>query len=209
MVDNDSRNSEAEAKGDVELAEGATEPADEEGVDELQELRDELEAAQAHVAEYLDGWQRAQAAFSNYKKRQEAERAQMIQLSNATLVRKLLPVGDDFDRAIATLPACLDQLTWVDGLFLIKHKLDAVLQSEGVKPIETQGEQFDPLYHEAITYEEAEGFAEGYIIGEVQRGYILGDRVLRPSLVRVAKAPPVARESEAENGDADEEESGG
>ena len=208
-MDNDSRNSEAKAKGDVELAEGATEPADEGGVDELQGLRDELEAAQAHVAEYLDGWQRAQAAFSNYKKRQEAERAQMIQLSNATLMRKLLPVGDDFDRAIATLPACLDQLTWIDGLFLIKHKLDAVLQSEGVRPIETQGEQFDPLYHEAITHEEAEGFAEGYIIGEVQRGYILGDRVLRPSLVRVAKAPPVARESEAENGDADEEESDG
>ena len=203
MVDNDSRDAEADVKAGADLAEKLTEPAEGGGVGELSELRGELEAAQARAAEYLDGWQRAQAEFSNYRKRQEAERAQVMQLANADLMRKLLPVIDDFDRAMATLPSSLGQLTWVDGLFLIKHKLDAVLQSEGVKPIETRGKKFDPLYHEAITYEVAEGFDEGYIIDEVQRGSILGDRVLRPALVRVAKAPPAVQE--AENGGADED----
>lgn len=190
MADDNIANSEAEASGPDEVVEEPTEGVHEEPADELQQLRDSLEAAEARVAEYLDGWQRAQAEFSNYKKRQEAERSQIIALANAGLMRKLLPVGDDFDRAIATLPDCLDQLTWVDGFLLIKHKLDAVLQSEGVQPIETEGHVFSPLFHEAITYEEAAGFTEGQIIGEVQRGYTLGDRVLRPALVRVAKGPP-------------------
>lgn len=166
--------------------------------EELAEVQEQLAQAEAQAAEYLDGWQRAQAEFSNYKKRQEAERAQMIMLANATLVRKLLPVVDDFERAIATLPANLSQLTWCEGIFLIKHKLDAILESEGVKPIKTEGQAFDPLYHEAVTHEEVSGYSEGQIIGEVQRGYILGERVLRPALVRVAKAAaPVPQPEES------------
>jgi len=166
--------------------------------EELAEVQEQLAQAEAQAAEYLDGWQRAQAEFSNYKKRQEAERAQMIMLANATLVRKLLPVVDDFERAIATLPANLSQLTWCEGIFLIRHKLDAILESEGVKPIKTEGQAFDPLYHEAVTHEEVSGYSEGQIIGEVQRGYILGERVLRPALVRVAKAAaPVPQPEES------------
>ena len=170
-----------------------TEPsAIEEGIgpeDELEALGKQLEEAQAQAAEYLDGWQRAQAEFSNYKKRQEAERGQMMTLANMTTLRKILPVIDDFERALATLPHDLSQLTWCEGVLLIKAKLDAILESEGVKPIETKGQTFDPVYHEAVTYEEAESYEEGQIIGEVQRGYMLDERVLRPALVRVAKAP--------------------
>ncbi len=161
----------------------------EEAGDELKRLKEELEKAQAQAAEYLDGWQRTQAEFSNYKKRQEAERAQVTTLASAILLRKLLPVADDFERAIATLPDNLRQLSWCEGVFLIKRKLDAVFESEDVKPIETEGQMFDPHYHEAVTYEEVPGYEEGQIIGEVQRGYTLGERVLRPALVRVAKAP--------------------
>jgi molecular chaperone GrpE len=180
---------------EVEVVEGA-ETGEEEELDkepgELERLQEELEKANAQASEYLDGWQRAQAEFCNYKKRQEAERAQMMALANAALLRKLLPVVDDFERALKTLPANLSQLTWCEGVLLIRHKLDAVLESEGVKPIKSDGQAFDPRYHEAVTYEEAPGFAEGQIIGEVQRGYTLGERVLRPALVRVAKAPAVA-----------------
>ena len=161
----------------------------EEAGDELERLQDELEEAKAQAAEYLDGWQRTQAEFSNYKKRQEAGRVQVTTLANATLLRKLLPVLDDFERAIETLPADLSQLTWCEGILLIKHKLCAVLESEGAEPIETDGQTFDPRYHEAVTHEEVSGYEEGQIIGEVQRGYILGEWVLRPALVRVAKAP--------------------
>lgn len=181
--------SEAEAAEPALSDEEATESRGDEQVDEVQALKDDLGAAQERAAEFLDGWQRAQAEFSNYKKRQDATRSQMMLLANAGLVGKLLPVVDDFERAIATLPACLEQLTWVDGFLMIRQKLDAILQSEGVQAMETEGKSFDPKFHEAITYEVAQGYEEGQIIGDVQRGYTLGDRVLRPALVRVAKAP--------------------
>jgi molecular chaperone GrpE len=161
--------------------------------DELEALEKELEEAESQAAEYLDGWQRAQAEFSNYKKRQEAERGQVQALVTIGVLRKILPVIDDFERALETLPEDLSQLTWCEGILLIKAKLDAILEAEGVEPIETEGQMFDPLYHEAVTYEEADDYEEGQIIGEVQQGYMLGERVLRPALVRVAKAPtPVA-----------------
>lgn len=167
----------------------------EEAREELKGLLEELEQAKVQAAEYLEGWQRAQAEFSNYKKRQEVGRAQLTTLANATLLRKLLPVVDDFERAVTTLPPSLSQLTWCEGVFLIRHKLDAILESEDVTPIATEGQMFDPRYHEAVTYEEVSGYEEGQIIGEVQRGYTLGERVLRPALVRVAKAPvPQAEE---------------
>ena len=188
-----------EKKEEVEQAEdeeviAVEEESGEDEVDELERLRGELEKAKAEAAENLDGWQRAQAEFSNYKKRQETERAQMMTLASVALLRNLLPVLDDFERALATMPADLSHLTWCEGISLIKYKLDAILESEGVKPIVTEGQEFDPRYHEAVTYEEAEGYEEGQIIGEVQRGYTLGERVLRPTLVRVAKAPIVQSE---------------
>ena len=180
----------------VEQAAEEEEPTEER--DELEQAREELEEAKTQAAEYLDGWQRTRAEFSNYKKRQEADRVQMMTLANATLLRKLLPVLDDFERAMATLPMNLSQMTWIEGISLIKYKLDAIIESEGVEPVETEGQAFDPRYHEAVTYEEAEGYEDGQIIGEVQRGYILGERVLRPALVRVAKAPVPQPEEESE-----------
>jgi len=174
----------------IEMEEAAEVGGEPEGAEEeLEKLSEELEKAKAQAAEYLDGWQRAQAEFSNYKKRQEVERAQVATLTNAALLRNLLPIVDDFDRAIATLPVDLSRLTWCEGVFLIKHKLDAILESEGIKPIETEGQAFDPRYHQAVTHEEVLGHEDGQIIGEVQRGYMLGERVLRPASVRVAKAP--------------------
>jgi molecular chaperone GrpE len=169
-----------------EAAAGEEEPT--EAPEEPEKLQEELEEVKAQAAEYLDGWQRTQAEFSNYKKRQEADRAQLTALVNATLLRKLLPIVDDFERAMVTLPVDLSQLTWCEGVFMIKYKLDAILESEGVKPIKTEGQAFDPHFHEAVTHEEISGYEDGQIIGEVQRGYMLGERVLRPAMVRVAKA---------------------
>ena len=192
-----------------EVVEEAADIAEEiaEDTEELEEqiaaLEEELEKAKAEASEYLDGWQRAQAEFSNYKKRQEAERAQMMRLANATLLRKLLPVLDDFKRALDNMPSGLDQLTWIEGIVLIRHKLEGILDSEGVEPIETDGEMFNPRYHEAVTHEEAPGYEEGEIIGEVQKGYMIGDRVLRPALVRVAKAPEEAGPGDDENDNSD------
>jgi molecular chaperone GrpE len=177
----------------------------EQPVGKLEKLETELEEAKAQAAEYLDGWQRAQAEFSNYKKRQEAERVQTMTLANMAVLHKILPVVDDFERALATMPDDLRQLTWCEGVFLIKAKLDALLDSEGVKLIETEGQEFDPVYHEAVTYEEAPGYEEGQIIGVVQRGYMLGERVLRPAMVRVAKAPTTSSTKDANTIESKEE----
>ena len=158
----------APSEAEAAVEEGA--PVEEEIEGELERLKRELEEARAQAAEYLEGWQRTQAEFANYRKRQEAERQQWAQMSNAALLAKILPVLDDLERAVQTLPPGLGNLTWVEGIFLIKRRLEMILETEGVKPIETEGKTFDPLYHEAVTYEEVEGFEDGQIIGEVQRG---------------------------------------
>jgi len=155
--------------------------------DPLAALRAELEAAQAQADEYLDQWRRSAAQFSNYKKRVEREQSEFTRLANATLISRLLPILDDFDRAFETVPPNLSGMTWIGGLALIQRKLRMTLEQEGVEVIETEGQFFDPQLHEAVTYEEAEGFEEGQIIGELQKGYKLGERVLRPSMVRVAR----------------------
>jgi molecular chaperone GrpE len=189
----------------VEEAEVVEEEAEPEELSEVERLQKELEEASAEAEEYLDGWRRAQAEFSNYKKRQRAEQAKIRELANANLLRKLLPVLDDFDRAIATMPEALQKLSWSQGLLMVRRKLEAILESEGVESIETEGEAFDPYYHEAVTHEEMEGYEEGEIIGEVQKGYVLGDRVLRPALVRVAKAPSIPPKEEKDEDVAGEE----
>ncbi len=166
----------------------------------IQILEGELEAARAEAEEYLDGWRRAKAEFANYKKRRQAEQTRMREQANASLIRKLLPVLDDFDRAVATMPAGFHKLSWIEGILMVRRKLEVVLESEGVEPIETRGETFDPRYHEAVTHEELEGYDEGEIIGEIQKGYLVGEWVLRPALVRVAKAPPVPSDGEDDTG---------
>lgn len=177
---------------------------EEEEADELERLRVELEAARKDAEEHLDRWRRTAAEFSNYRKRMEKEREALTQQANADLIARLLPVLDDLERAFATVPPSLLRLTWLQGLVLIHRKLLAVLEGAGVEPIETEGKAFDPREHEAVTYEAAEGFEDGQIIGEVQKGYRLGDQVLRPALVRVAQAP--ARREEEEEKEEKEEE---
>ena len=179
-----------------EAAEAEKPPEEAEKVDELEALRQELEKAKAQAAEYLEGWQRTQAEFANYKKRNEQELQELLKLANATLIAKLLPIMDDFERAFQTLPRSLARLTWIDGIALIHRRLQAILEAEGLTVIETKGQSFDPLLHEAVSYEEVEGYDDGQIIEEVQKGYKLHDRILRPALVRVARGKPAPKAEE-------------
>lgn len=154
------------------------------GVDQLSR---ELEQERAKAKEYLENWQRAEAELRNYRRRVEQERADFSKQANSRLLQRLLPVVDDFERALATMPNELQLLTWAQGIVYIYRKLMAVLEQEGVKPIEVLGKPFDPKYHEAILYDEGAG-AEGkadHVVAELQRGYMLHDRVLRPALVKV------------------------
>lgn len=152
------------------------------------DLDQQLAEAKAQAAEYLDQWRRSAADFANYRKRTEREREEITLFSNAALLSRLLPVLDDFDRAMAALPAELQHFTWVEGITLIDRKLRMVLESEGLKPIEAVGKPFDPEWHEAVLREETNAWPDGQVIAELQRGYELHGRALRPSLVKVAVA---------------------
>jgi molecular chaperone GrpE len=156
---------------------------------ELDELRQQLITAEQEAAENKAGWQRTAADFQNYKRRTEQDREQMFGLANDALLSKLLVIADDFDRAIANMPAELRGMGWVDGIAAIDRKLRALLDSEGLTPIEAVGQPFDPHLHEAVTQEETTHVPEGTVTQELQRGYRIRDRVLRPAMVAVAKSP--------------------
>ena len=171
----------------VEEEAGVVEEGEEE-LDELAVLRQQLEAAQAQADEYLDDLRRERAAFQNYKRRQENERTELRQLAMAGLLIQILPVLDDLERALDAVPEDQSTQAWVEGIVLIQRKLQVILESIGVAPVEAQpGQPFDPFVHEAVTYEEQEDYQEGEIIAVVQQGYKLGERTLRPAMVRVAK----------------------
>jgi molecular chaperone GrpE len=169
-----------------EVAEATEE--EEEEVNELTALRQQLEAAQAQADEYLDDLRRERAAFQNYKKRQENERAELRQLATSGLLMQILPIFDDLERALEAVPDDQSDLPWLEGITLIQRKLLTTMDNAGVVPVEAEpGQPFDPLVHEAVTYEENENQKEGEIIAVVQKGYKLNQRTLRPAMVRVAK----------------------
>lgn len=153
---------------------------------DLGELRQQLENAQQEAGENLAGWQRSQAEFINYKKRIEREQTQMFQDAAARVVKRFLPVLDDLDRALQNAPANGEAAEWAAGIDLIYRKLFTILENEGVTPMEVVGEMFDPNLHEAIAQEDNEDYESGQIIEEIQKGYLIGERVLRAALVRVA-----------------------
>jgi molecular chaperone GrpE len=155
--------------------------------DDPAELKKLLLQERDKSAEYLDNWRRAAADFSNYKKRIEKDNAEFTKFANTALITRLLPVLDDFDRAFQTIPDNLRALTWVDGIVLIARKLAAILEAEGLKPIEALQQPFDPKIHEAVIHEETDQHEDGIVMAELQRGYKLNDRVIRPTLVKVAK----------------------
>jgi molecular chaperone GrpE len=151
-------------------------------------LEEQLQEAKAQAAEYLDGWQRARAEFANLKKRTDAEREEWTRLANGVLVYQLLPVVDDFKRAEDTLPDNLRRLTWVDGVLLILRKLQAILDAAGLEPIQAQGQPFDPQRHDAVLYETVTDPAlDNYVVQELQKGYLFGGKVLRPTMVKVGR----------------------
>ena len=156
----------------------------------IDQLRSELQATTAKADEYLAGLQRERAEFSNYRRRTSEEREAMLGLAGEDLIRKVLGIADDFDLAIDNRPLELAGSSWVEGVTAIDRKLRALLDSEGVRPVEAEpGKPFDPREHEAIVNVPGTGRAEGEIVDVIRRGYKLRDRVLRPALVAVAAAP--------------------
>ena len=176
---------------ELESAEAKSPPEDaEEDLDELTALSRELEEARKKEAEYLDGWQRARAELANARKRFQREQQQAYTNAQADILARLLPVVDDFERAIETLPDNLLGLTWTEGVVLIQRKLALLLEQAGVGTIDAVGQEFDPFSHEAVTHEPSGDIPDGHVISELQKGYRMGDRVLRPSMARVSSGEP-------------------
>lgn len=160
---------------------------------DIEALRDELSTAKTQSDEYLVALQRERAEFLNYKRRTAEERERDLGLAAEGLIRKVLGVADDFDRAIEARPESIAADPWFEGLAAIDRKLRTLLDSEGVTPIDAEpGTPFDPREHDAIANVPGTGRPEGEIVEQVRRGYRLRDRVLRPALVAVAAAPETA-----------------
>jgi molecular chaperone GrpE len=155
--------------------------------EDLKNLKEELEEARREADENLDGWQRALAEFSNYKKRVERERAEERARITGEIILRFLNAMDDFERALKDRPENKEMTSWAEGIDLIHRKMKSILDAEGVELIPAEGEMFDPNFHEAISQEEADDHKEGEILDVIQQGYKIGDRILRPALVRVAK----------------------
>jgi molecular chaperone GrpE len=167
-------------------------------VDEVEALRQELAETKAQEAEYLDGWQRARAELSNARKRFQRDRDQAYANAKGSVLAQVLPVVDDFERALETMPKNISDHSWTEGIVLIQRNLERLLAQSGVTAIEATGQEFDPFLHEALTHEPSETVPEGHVIAELQKGYQMGDRVLRPSVVRVSAGAPSEAEAETQ-----------
>ncbi len=150
--------------------------------EEVTVLKQRLEECEEKARSYMANWQRAQADLENYKRRAQLERREATDLSNSTLLSKLLSALDDLERTFSRPSSEMRKASWAEGARMSYMKLKGALESEGIKPIEALGQPFDPRYHQAIMRQPGE---EGIVIEEVQKGYTLNDRVIRPSMVVV------------------------
>jgi len=155
------------------------EPTSEEEPESLEEA---LAEAKQKVEQYLANWQRTQADFVNYKRRSEQEREEIGKFANNQLILSLLPVLDDLERAFESITPQVARFKWVEGIRLIERKLQSALEAQGLSQIKALGEPFDPNLHEATMHSKGE---EGMVVQELQKGYMLHDRVIRPSIVVV------------------------
>jgi len=156
----------------------------------LKDYADQLEKIddlQNKADQFSDGWQRERAEFANYRKRIERDEETNRQASRIDILRKYLDIHDDIDLAIKNMPEHIHDDAWSNGILLIQQKLANLLVSQGLEPIVVVDGEFDPHVHEAISLEENPDVESGKIIEIVQQGYRIGDRVVRPARVRVAK----------------------
>ncbi|HEY60329.1 MAG TPA: nucleotide exchange factor GrpE [Anaerolineae bacterium] len=148
---------------------------------------EEIDQLKSKVDEYSDGWQRERADFDNYRKRIQRDQDQQRQNNKIDIIQKYLVIQDDLELALNTVPNNEENQNWVEGITLILNKLKKILDEEGIQPIPAGNAKFDPTLHEAISNEDNPDFESGQIIEVLKQGYTIGDRVIRPTQVRVAK----------------------
>ncbi len=168
---------EVEAVAEAEVVEVETPSAE-----AYEALQNELEERKAEVAAKQDELLRSLAEFANFKKRLERDQQLKYQTMKGDIVKRFLPVMDDMLRALQNAP----EDPWVDGIQLIYRKLESILEAEEIKKMEALGAVFDPNFHEAIAQVESDDHESGQVVEVLQEGYLLGERVIRPAMVRVA-----------------------
>ncbi len=151
---------------------------------QIDELKTQLAESQAKAQEYLDALQRERADFVNYRRRAEQEREQMGQWTTGETIKRLLPVLDDLELALANRPA---NEPWANGVELVYRKFQSILEKEGIARMDAEGTPFDPNLHEAVMQEPSETHESGAVSVVLRQGYMHGERVLRPALVKVAQ----------------------
>ena len=174
-----SRDEDEAGRGEVDVS---GKVADTDIKEDIESLKKELGEAKEQAEKCLGNWQRSEADFINYKRRNEQERANLSTFVKANLMTDLLPVLDDLERALDNITDDID--SWAAGIELIYRKFKTVMEEHGLTEIEAEGQVFDPNFHEAVMCVEGE---EGKVCEEIQRGYKLQDRLLRPSMVAVGK----------------------
>ncbi|MCT2194884.1 nucleotide exchange factor GrpE [Paenibacillus phoenicis] len=146
----------------------------------------ELEKLRAENEEFQQRLLRAQADFDNFRRRTVKEKEELGKYASAKLITELLPVIDNFERALNTTGDISDAASYVKGVEMIFRQLEGVLKAEGLTPMEAEGQPFNPEFHQAIMQVESEEHEEGIVVEVVQKGYMLKDKVLRPAMVKVS-----------------------
>ncbi len=153
----------------------------------ITELKQEIDEKKNQLNDYIDTLQRLQAEFENYKKRTIKEKDKLVSIANKDLIRELLPLLDDFERAINSCKNGNEVQTIIEGLNIINNQFNQVLNKKNLKEIYPEGEIFDPRYHEAVMQIESDKHEEGTVLEVLQKGYLLNDILLRPATVKVSK----------------------
>ncbi len=149
-------------------------------------LADILATARKEAAEFKEGWLRERADFNNYKKRVETQMKDLRDSAVVEAMLGLLPIIDDFERAMANVPAEIQDNPWTNGVGGIHRKFLKTLEEKGVTVLDPVGEIFDPNCHEAVVTEASSEIESGHVIATLQKGYVRGERILRPALVKIA-----------------------
>lgn len=161
---------------------------------EIERLKDALEEKTREASAHYDRFLRAVADLENYKKRVEKEREELLNFANERLIKELLPTLDNLERALLHMNEETNLTTLKEGVEFIRGQILSTLKKFGLEEVHALGERFDPTKHEAITQEESEGYEPGVVIKEFQKGYYLRDRLIRPAMVSVSKAPEKVKE---------------
>lgn len=180
----DQMNADIEQSPQVEEIEETVDEQLEEQAEAAQD--NELEQAKAQAEENHQRYLRAQADFDNFRRRTLKEKEDLAKYASLKLVTELVPILDNFERAIATNPNSGDTESFTKGVDMIFRQLQQVLEQEGLTAMNTVGEAFNPEFHQAIMQVESDEYEEGIVVEEVQKGYMLKDRVLRPAMVKVS-----------------------